>query len=258
MLTPSLRKLVSSIEDPDNADMVRTVLVEYASLEKRFLAGDWTPAECNAGRFCEALVAPLSNLDRGVILRQKPGEFCKKLLNDDIKDHRLTGTDRRNLARIISAAYEVRSSRNSVHFAPEYTADYVDAMVVLAMCKWLVCELIRLTTGHPNVETVEAIRGVSQLGDPIIYELEGRPVVMRTDLSAAQEILLLLLHRPGYRATKAMLIESTDGMHSANAINTALSRLVKKREVLRAKEQIYQLSPLGAKSALRVHESLAA
>jgi hypothetical protein len=231
--------------------MIEVVFEEYVNLESRFYLGDWSPAECNAGRFCEALVPPLSMLDRGFVTKQTPSVFAEKLLNPDI-EHRLNAVDRKNMARTIASVYEIRSSRNSVHLASAYTADYVDSMFVLSACKWILCEVVRLLTGQANEQTARLLRGIAQLGDPVVFEVDGRPVVMRTDLSAPQEILLLLLHRPGYTATKADLVSFAAGYHKANAIGTALSRLEAKREIIRSTDGQYHLSPLGKTSALKL------
>lgn len=250
-LTTSLSALLDQIALSIDRDMVEPVFLEYSALERRFYLGDWSPAECDAGRFCESLIGPLSLIDRGITPKLSPKEFADKLLNRDIQ-HNLSGVDRKNIARVISAVYEVRSSRNSVHLAPEYTADYVDSMFVLSACKWLLCEFTRLVTGQKNEQTAKLLRGIAQLGDPVVFEVDDRPVVMRTELSAPQEILLLLLHRPGYCATKAELVSFASGYHKPTAISTALSRLEVRREVVRSATGQYHLSPLGKSTALKM------
>jgi len=229
---------------------IELVVAEFASLEKRYYFGDWSPAECDAGRFCEALVNPLSLLDRGSTTNQSPSVFAGKLVNPDIA-HKLLPADRKNISKIMLAVYEIRSSRNSVHFAPGYSADYVDSMVTVASCKWLLCEFVRLASGRPDEQTAELLRGLSQLGDPVIFEIEGRPIVMRTGLSAPQEILLLLLHRPGYAATKLELIEYAAPYHTSKSITVSLSRLVDKRQVALSKSGKYHLTTLGRNAALQ-------
>lgn len=250
-LTPTLDVLLDGLCTDLDRRLVEPVFEEYASLEQRYYLGDWSPAACDAGRFCEALVAPLGMLDRGMIPKQSPGEFAQKLVNPDIP-HSLAGADRKNLSRVIDSVYEIRSSRNSVHLAPGYTADYVDSMYVLSSCKWMLCELVRLATGQSNEETARLLRGIAQLGDPIIFEVAGRAVVMRTDLSAPQQILLLLLHRPGYQAKKSELVALAEGYLSSNNVNVALGRLEDRREVVRSSDGFYHLSPLGMPAALKL------
>jgi hypothetical protein len=190
-------------------------------------------------------------LDRGTAFGQTPNEFVKKLLNPDIS-HSLDGVDRKNLSRVISSVYEIRSSRNAVHLAPGYTADYVDSMLTLSSCKWLLCEFVRLSSGQANSVTADMLRGIAQLGDPVVFEIEGRPVIMRTDLSAPQEVLLLLFHRPGYRATKAELVGYSEGFHRPNSVGMAISRLEAKREIVKSSDGYYHLSHLGRTAALKL------
>lgn len=192
-------------------------------------------------------------LDRGIAPNQSPGVFAQKLVNPDIH-HKLDGNDRKNLSRVMASVYEIRSSRNSVHLAPDYTADYVDSMYVLSSCKWLLCEFVRLATGQHNEKTAQLLRGMAQLGDPIIFEAGGRAVIMRTGLSAPQEIVLLLLHRPGYQAKKSELVSLAEGYHAANAISTALNRLLNRREVVKTADGTYYLSTLGKRAALKLLE----
>lgn len=248
-LTFTINALLDATTAKLDRAIMEPVFAEFVNLERRFYLGDWGPAECDSGRFCEALVTPLGVLDRGLVVKQSPGKFAESLVNHDTS-HQLSNTDRRNLSRSIASVYEIRSSRNSVHLSPEYTADYVDSMFVLSACKWLLCELVRLSVGLTNEETARHLRGITQLGDPIVFEIEGRSVIMRTDLSAPQELLLLLLHQPGYFATKVSLINLADGYHTAKAVGTALGRLEVKREVVKDSAGRYHLTTLGKKAAL--------
>jgi hypothetical protein len=182
---------------------------------------------------------------------QKPGVFAAKLMNPDIQHH-LSSTDRRNTSKMMLSVYEIRSSRNSVHFAPGYSADYLDSMVTLASCKWLLCEFVRLASGRPNQQTAELLRGLAQLGDPVIFEIEGRPIVMLTGLSAPQEILLLLLHRPGYSATKTELVEFAAPYHTSKSIAVSLSRLADKKQVAMSKNGRFHLTTLGRDAAMQL------
>jgi hypothetical protein len=250
-LTPTLDALLDAISVQLDRSLVEPVFEEYAGVEQRFYMGDWSPAECNAGRFCEALVAPLGMLDRGIVPNQSPGKFAQKLVNQDIP-HKLDSNDRKNISRVIASVYEIRSSRNSVHLAPGYTADYVDSMYVLSSCKWMLCEFVRLATGKNNEETARLLRGIAQLGDPVIFEVAGRAVVMKTDLSAPQEILILLLNRPGYQAKKSELISLLDGYIAPNNISMSLRRLHDRREVVKSSAGTYHLSTLGKQSALQL------
>lgn len=234
--------------------LVQQLFSEYMELERRYYFGDWSPAECNAGRFCEALVSPLSLLDRGFSTNQSPSVFADKLVNPDVP-HNLNPVDRRNISKMMLSIYEIRSSRNSVHFAPGYSADYVDSMVTMASCKWLLCEFIRLGSGTPNQKTAELLRGLAQLGDPIIFEVQGRPVVMRTGLSAPKELLLLLLHRPGYSATKSELVEFAAPYHSQKSVAVSLGRLVKNKQVAQTNDGRYHLTTLGRDAALQLLET---
>ncbi len=250
-LSDALKALIDSMSPIVDRKFIELVFAEFASLEKRYYFGDWSPAECDAGRFCEALVNPLSLLDRGSTTTQSPSVFATKLVNVDIP-HNLSASDRKNLSKVMMSVYEIRSSRNSVHFAPGYSADYVDSMVTVASCKWLLCELVRLASGRPNEETAKLLRGLAQLGDPVIFELEGRPIVMRLGLSATQEILLLLLHRPGYASTKSDLIEYAAPYHSAKSVGISLNRLEAKRQIARSKDGAYCLTTLGRDAALQL------
>lgn len=253
VLSESLTALIDSMSPTVEKKYVEQVFAEFVNLERRYYFGDWGPAECDAGRFCEALVNPLNLLNRGTTTTQSPSVFATKLVNVDI-DHNLNRTDRKNLSKMMLSVYEIRSSRNSVHFAPGYSADCVDSVVTVASCKWLLCELVRLVSGQSNEQTAKLLRGLAQLGDPVIFELDGRPIIMRLGLSAPQEILILLLHRPGYAATKSELIQYAAPYHSAKSIGISLPRLESKRQVALSTDGKYYMTTLGRDAALKLLE----
>lgn len=96
----SIDSIIGQMPNSLDRASIELIFLEFSEIERRFMYGDWSPSECNAGRFCEALVRPLSLFDRGIETNHSPSVFADKLLNPDI-DHAIRSTDRRNLARVI-------------------------------------------------------------------------------------------------------------------------------------------------------------
>jgi len=83
----------------------------------------------------------------------------------------------------------------------------MDAVLVVQTVKWLFCELLRLAQKLDRTEVVSIIESIIQLEHPLIHELDGRPLVMHTELTVGEEVLLLLQHSPQGRLSIAQLRE---------------------------------------------------
>jgi hypothetical protein len=132
-LTPEqLIQQLSSGLDPANA---RSAVQSYVDLQQRFLAGDWKPAELDAGRLCEGVTRCLLELDQGTVThRWLPGKIGDEL-REKSRAHNLGSQDREHTLKVIETIYKFRSDRGAVHISPIYTANYMDSMLVVHATK---------------------------------------------------------------------------------------------------------------------------
>lgn len=236
---------LSKVVDPHFA---QAAVESYVEMQQRFLAGDWQPTELDGGRFCEAISRCLLQMDtRKVDHHKLPGKVRESLLDKSLP-HKLGSKDRYHLAKVIEVVYGFRSDRGAVHISAEYTANYMDSMLVLHASKWIFAEFLRLVWNQDRRVVAETIAQIVQLEHSVIHELDGKPLVLARDISATDEILLLLYHAANNRLGRADLREQAADQKPQN-VNVALSRLIKSKDIRLAGDEV-ALTPNGQKRLL--------
>lgn len=243
-------QLIQDLSRIVDGHFAKSIVESYVEMQQRFLAGDWQPAELDAGRFCEAMSRALLQLDTGKIDNNKlPGKVRDSLLNKHIP-HKVSYRDRKHLTQVIRTVYGFRSDRGAVHISAEYTANYMDSMLVLHSSKWLFAEFLRLAWNQDRAIIAETIAQLVQLEHSIIHELDGQPLVLARDIPATDEVLLLLFHAENNCLSRSEIKEYAAGQKTNN-VNVAISRLLKRKDIrpLSNKSQV-TLTPNGQKRIL--------
>ncbi|MBE9209963.1 hypothetical protein IQ244_26410 [Nostoc sp. LEGE 06077] len=242
-------QLIQELSKIVDAHFAHAVVECYVEMQQRFLAGDWQPAELDGGRFCEAVSRCLFQMDTGKIDHRKlPAEIRNTLLDKDIP-HKLGSKDRYHMAKVIEVVYKFRSDRGAVHISTEYTANYMDSMLVLHASKWIFAEFLRIVWNRDRKVVAETIAQIVQLEHSVIHELDGKPLVLARDISATDEVLLLLYYDANNRLSRAELREQAAGQNPQN-VNVAISRLIKNKEIRPVAEDEVALTPNGQKRIL--------
>ncbi len=153
---------------------------------------EWDDANAKAGKFVEAVLKALwreagetvptgKSFKAGTIMDSIP---TKTSLPDSL---RLT------VPRACRFVYEVASNRGARHDADEVEATEMDANAVLALCSWILAELIRYAQkGMDLDETKAVVDGVVKRKYPFMEEIDGRLYV---DIAgSAREAALLVLY----------------------------------------------------------------
>lgn len=224
-LTDELAKIV----DPAFAS---AIVDSYVDMQQRFFAGDWQPSELDGGRLCEAVSRAAYQLDSGTVTHsQLPKELCEKLEDEpNLRPHSLDGKARRHLARAIMLVYKFRSDRGSVHISPDYTANEMDSILMVHAGKWIFAEFLRLAWNKDKKVIAETIADIIQLEHPLIHEIDGTPLILDHNVSAPEELLLLLNHADGHKLQKDELVRRAKNNTDAS-IGVAMSRLTKSNEI---------------------------
>jgi hypothetical protein len=244
-------ELVLELSIVVDASLARAAIENYVEMQQRFLAGDWQPTELDGGRLCEAVSRCLLQLDKGILDHRKLPSDIRDILLDSRTTHDLAWKDRYHIAKVIEVIYKFRSDRGPVHISPIYTANYMDSMLVLHAGKWMLAEFLRLAWKKDQEVISEVIAQLVQLEHSLIHELDGKPLVLVKNISAPEEVLLLLNHAPNNRLSKAELYEQAVNQ-SRNNLSTAISRLITSKDIRPAGDEV-ALTPNGQK---RVFEEI--
>ncbi|MGH9803385.1 MAG: hypothetical protein ACRD82_23730, partial [Blastocatellia bacterium] len=162
-----------------------------------------------------------------------------------------TWKDRYHIAKVIEVTYKFRSDRGPVHISPIYTANYMDSMLVLHTGKWMLAEFLRLAWKRDTETIAEVIAQLVQLEHSLIHELDDKPLVLARNISAPDEVLLLLNHAPNNRLRRAVLREQASNQKPQN-VSTAINRLISSKDIRPIDEEV-ALTPNGQK---RVFEEI--
>jgi hypothetical protein len=241
--------LIRGLSSAVDATLARQIIESYVEMQQRYLAGDWQPTELDGGRLCEAVARAVYQLDGGTVTHsQLPGELLKKVLDADgvTRPHRLALKDRQHLAKVMETVYKFRSDRGPVHISPIYTANGMDSMLVVYASKWILGEFLRLAWHSDRNVVGAAIEHLVQLQLPLIHELDGRPMVLPTGVSAPEEVLLLLAHAPSHRLTRAELRRYASNQ-KPQTVSVAISRLIKEKDIRATDGDEVALTPNGQK-----------
>lgn len=242
-------ELVQQLSGVVDSTLARAAVESYIEMQQRFLAGDWKPAELDGGRLCEAVSRCLLQLDTGTITHADlPGAIRQTLLDKNLH-HRLGQKDREHVCKVIEVVYKLRSDRGSVHISPVHSANQMDSTLVLHAGKWMLSEFLRLGWNKDRTVIGEVISQLVQLEHSLIHELDGRPKVLVKGISAPDEVLLLLHNAAGNRLNRAQLRAYAEDQ-KAGTVNSAVTRLVKEKEVRLASDGDVALTPKGQKRVM--------
>lgn len=100
---------------------------------------------------------------------------------------------RLTIPRAARFAYEIASNRGGRHDADEIDANEMDARVVLAVCAWILSEMVRLSQkGHDLTLPTTVVEGLMKRRFPFAESIDGR---VYADIgNSATEVALVILY----------------------------------------------------------------
>lgn len=250
------KKLLAQLSPPLDHLLSSQLVDEFVSAERRFIQRDWEPAELDGGQFCEILARILYHQDSGNLHQSKSHEDCCSYIENDKVSHAITPRHAAlHIVRVLKTISKFRSQRGAVHISPTYTPNHMDAKLVIECVRWAMNETLRMFWSGSDRESVaKAIRELLQFDVPCVGKFEEIVMVQRTDLSADEEVLVLL-HYGG----EAGLTRTEVGKYAyldAPAVTRSLQRLAAPdcRQIVELAGKRYRLTDLGSK---RIREQLA-
>ena len=128
----------------------------------------------------------------------------------------------------------------------------MDSKVIIEMVRWAFADTLRrFWSGVDREQVAKAVRELLSFDVPCIGKFEEVIMVQRTDLSAEQE-LLVLLHYAGEQGFSRTELGKY-AMVSKASVTTALQKLISPdiREVVQLLSGKYRLTDVGAKESVR-------
>jgi hypothetical protein len=123
-------------------------------------------------------------------------------------------------------------------------------MLVVANVKWMFAEFLLLVWSKDRSEVAATIESIIQLEHPLIYEVDGQPLVLSTQLSATEETLVLLQHSLNGSMTRSELKQAI--RKDQSTISKAINRLDDERKICFSTAGDIIITPLGRKQVYEV------
>lgn len=249
-------ELVAELVPPLDAQLAEQLISEYMSLERRYVLSDYEPATLDGGQFAEIASRIIYHQDSGNLNKRRGVDRCLSYIEDPTSQNAHLFPERKSslhLCKVLRSIYKFRSDRGAVHIDPEYTANQLDAKLVVDNARWVFSEVLRVFWTGDRAIVARTIREIIVYDVPIVADYEGRLLVQSTVCTTEEEVLILL-----YYAGELGLSRSQLGIYvekAASAITNALKSLISnsKRQVVQLKNKNYRLTDLGI---VRVLEEL--
>ncbi len=217
-------------------------------MEHRFVLRDWEPTELDGGQFAEILGRIVYHLDLGNLNLGKGFEDCFKYVESDNVSHSITPrSDAKHLMYVLKTIYKFRSQRGSVHISATYKPNHMDSKYLIEAVRWCFNEFLRIVWMSDKEELAKAIRELLRFDVPCIGTFDSNVVVQRTDLTAEDEIIVLLHHAGEVGYTRVQLLSfSKLSSQKLTAVLTKLNDRSQRKIILMGNGQ-YMLTDLGSK-----------
>jgi hypothetical protein len=248
--------LIAQLAPPLDPVLTTQLVEEFIAAEQRFIQRDWEPAELDGGHFCEVCVRIYYHMDSGNLAQAKSFDDCLRYIENGQVTHSIQPRHNSlHVLRVLTTIYKFRNQRGVAHISPTYSPNHMDARFVIESVRWLMNETLRIFWNGDREIVAKAVRELLQFDVPAIGRFGDAVIVQRTDLTAEEE-LLVLLHYAGESGFSRRVLGKYAQFAPAT-ITQALQRLTapNKREVIAIGEGAYRLTDLGSK---RVREQLAA
>jgi hypothetical protein len=260
---PDRQALVARLCPPLDPTLAGQFVEQFVEMEKRYIQRDWGPSGVDGGMFAEALARILYHQDSGTLNLRKPIGECLDYIEDakGPVQHALgipaTTTVRRSdvvyIARLLRLIWKFRSDRGIAHLSATYNANHMDSRLVAEMVRWCMTESLRIFGAGDREAVARMVRELLRFEVPCIARYGDTLLIQRTDLTAEEEVLVLL-HHGGEEGVPRRDISRTLRFFSSSTVSGAVTKLEGLRQIAMLPGERWCLTDLGAK---RVREELA-
>ncbi len=173
---------------------LRTPLIaEYQSIIQNFLEQRWLPSELRGGRFSEIVYTILDGHARSryASAPTKPANFKNACANLENNTH-VPRSFQILIPRLLPALYEIRNNRSVGHVGGDVNPNHMDSAAVLAMCNWVMCELVRVYHRLSTTDAQKVVDSLAEMHIPVIWSDGNVKRVLQPKLKLHQQLLLLI------------------------------------------------------------------
>jgi hypothetical protein len=191
-----LEHILNRIFDPRR---VSSILQHFVDCVQSFQESEWETCLTKAGKFIEAIVKMLW-IYCGKRLPSardfKASQYAQKIISEVDKTTVPHDEIRLQIPRGCIFLYDITSNRGARHDAEEVNPNEMDATLAMAICSWILAELVRFSAKgdlHPE-QAKSLVDSVMQRRYPAFEKINGRIYVPKDKYETSLECALLILH----------------------------------------------------------------
>jgi hypothetical protein len=223
------------------------LLGTYSEILRNFREHRWEPAELDGGKLCEIIYTILKGHVDGSYpaAASKPRNMVAACAALENASPTFPRSVRIQIPRMLMALYEIRSNRSVAHVGGDVNPNHMDAVCVVEMSKWLMCELIRIFHGVSTEHAAAAVDSLVERTLPVVWKVGENLRVLNPDMSMRDKALVLLYQESGSVDERELLrwVEHSNGTVFRRDVILSAHR-GKLLEYDRTRKTV-QISPLG-------------
>jgi hypothetical protein len=188
----SARSVNDLLKDAFAPKHVDAAVRHFQEMVGEFELNKWGNSSAKGGKFIEAALKALWVYVRETV---PAGRHFKAgaIMTDLEKKTAYPDTIRLTIPRACRFAYEIASNRGARHDADEIDANEMDARAVLALCVWVLSEMVRFSQkGNDPTLPASIVDGLMKRRFPFAESIDGR---VYADIgTSAKEVALVILY----------------------------------------------------------------
>ena len=171
---------------------VDAAVKHFGRIVQDYQQSEWDDANAKAGKFVEAVLKALVT-EAGETPTSGKAFKAGTILDTIDKKTALPDSLRLTIPRVCRFVYEIASNRGARHDADEIEANEMDAKAVMAMCSWILSEMVSYSQKGTDLdEARRAVESLTRRKYPFMEEIDGR--VYWDIANSAREAALLILY----------------------------------------------------------------
>jgi hypothetical protein len=177
------------------SDLSEMLIEEYLELKRHFFMNDWGSGQLKGGRFAESLLRIYQHLLGEPIVpfgSDIAAAAKTRILNAVQNDGSIDDHVRQKTVPLTRLLLDFRNNRDVAHLGG-FDANSMDALFVMTGATWILCELVRVYGDYRMEQAQAIVEGLAVREYPVVIERNGEIFVARHDLTAKQEVLVLLI-----------------------------------------------------------------
>jgi len=193
---PTTDQVLTNIPKGHRSELLKV----FNKILKNFRERRWEPSALNGGKFCEVVYSILKGHTSGNYSSrlQKPTNMvdsCRRLEQAD--KSKFCRSVRIQIPRMLISLYEIRNNRGVGHVGGDVDPNYMDAIAVLYMVKWIMAELIRIFHKVDINTATETIERITDRTLPVLWKVGAKLRVLDTSLTMREKTLVILYYERG-------------------------------------------------------------